>query len=147
MNLRPARPDDAPSIARVEAVSTPVPWTASQIAASLAEPSVGAWVLEHEGRVVGHLLASAQGPEGEVLVVAVHPEHRRRGGARRLLDAALGFWDARGVRDAFLEVREDNASGRALYAALGWSERGRRRAYYRDGTDALVLGRAVRSPT
>jgi len=145
--IRAARPDDAVAIAEVEAAATPVPWTASAVAASLASSAVGAWVLERDGHVVGHLLASAQGPEGEVLIVAVHPDHRRQGGARRLLDAAEAFWAERGVDDAFLEVRADNDGARALYRASGWSERGRRVAYYRDGVDAIVLGKALRSPT
>lgn len=147
MTIRPAAPEDALAIAAVEAESTPVPWTSGAVAASLASGSVGGWVLEHDGVVVGHLLGSAQGPEGEVLIVAVHPAHRRKGGARRLLEAAETFWAERGVQEAFLEVRADNDAGRGLYEALGWSQTGRRRAYYRDGTDAIVLGKPIRSPT
>lgn len=142
MRLRPATAADAAAIARVEAGPTPTPWSEAQVAASLAAPSTRAWVLV-DGEVVGHLLASAQGEEGEVLVVAVAPRWRRRGGAGRLVQAAVAWWRERGVREAFLEVREDNAAARALYAGLGFEEVGRRRGYYRDGTDALVLRRPV----
>jgi ribosomal-protein-alanine N-acetyltransferase len=38
-----------------------------------------------------------------------------------------------------LEVSETNAGARAFYAAHGAVELDRRRRYYRDGSDALVL--------
>ncbi len=50
---------------------------------------------------------------------------------------------ARGAGELFLEVSEQNAPARALYARLGASEAGRRRRYYPDGSDALVLRLAL----
>ena len=47
------------------------------------------------------------------------------------------------ARKVFLEVAEDNAAARALYAKLGFQEIGRRRAYYKrpgGAVDALTLG-------
>jgi ribosomal-protein-alanine N-acetyltransferase len=45
----------------------------------------------------------------------------------------------------FLEVATNNWAARALYSAAGYAEVGRRRRYYPDGSDALVL-RAPLSP-
>jgi ribosomal-protein-alanine N-acetyltransferase len=47
----------------------------------------------------------------------------------------------------FLEVSERNAAARALYAAAGFAEVGRRRRYYADGADALVLRRDLTGGT
>ena len=38
-----------------------------------------------------------------------------------------------------LEVREDNAAARGLYAAAGFSEIARRPNYYRDAATAIVM--------
>ncbi len=38
-----------------------------------------------------------------------------------------------------LEVRADNGPALAFYARAGFAEIDRRRRYYRDGTDAIVL--------
>jgi ribosomal-protein-alanine N-acetyltransferase len=46
---------------------------------------------------------------------------------------------ARGAQEIFLEVAESNAAARALYAKARAQEVGRRRRYYADGADALVL--------
>jgi ribosomal-protein-alanine N-acetyltransferase len=51
---------------------------------------------------------------------------------------------ARGAAAMFLEVSDRNAAARALYAASGFAEVGRRRRYYADGANALVLSRALR---
>ncbi|MFJ6044145.1 GNAT family N-acetyltransferase [Brachybacterium paraconglomeratum] len=60
-------------------------------------------------------------------------EQARTGGAERIL----------------LEVREDNARARAVYAAAGYREIGRRRGYYRirgRRIDALVMERELVAP-
>ena len=56
-----------------------------------------------------------------------------------LLAAAAGEAGRRGAEVLFLEVSEANAPARALYARAGAADVGRRRRYYTDGTDALVL--------
>ena len=139
----PATPADADAIAATEAAAAFHPWSLPSVAASLAAPGALAWVVREEGRVVAHLLASTILDEGEVLTVAVRPEARRRGLARALLAACHEAWARQGVTRAFLEVREDNAGARALYAEAGWREVGRRRGYYAEGGDAVVLGWAA----
>ncbi|MCB9665935.1 MAG: ribosomal protein S18-alanine N-acetyltransferase [Alphaproteobacteria bacterium] len=143
MQVQPATDADAAEIAATEAAAAASPWSRSAIEAFLDAPHAVALVARDGNEVVGHLLATAVADEGEVLTVAVRPAARRRGLARALLDAAEEAWRARGVRSAWLEVHERNGPARALYASLGWTEAGRRRAYYADGGDALVLERGL----
>ncbi len=74
------------------------------------------------------------------LQVAVDPTWRRRGIAGRLVDATLAELWARRARWVALEVRASNAPALRLYGRRGFETRGRRRSYYADGEDALVLG-------
>lgn len=76
--------------------------------------------------------------EAHVLAMAVLPAWRGRGVASALLRAALS-----GARAAYLEVRESNAAGRGFYARHGFEVAGRRRGYYADGEDALLMTRAA----
>ena len=72
--------------------------------------------------------------------MAVAPEHRRRGLARLLLTELERRLAARGVTSLALEVRPSNEAARALYAALGYRQAGRRPRYYRNPPeDALIL--------
>lgn len=93
----------------------------------------------------GMVLARAIAEEAEILTLAVTPEARRQGIARALLAAARRDAEARGASELFLEVAAGNAPARALYGGCGFAEVGRRRRYYANGEDALVL-RAVLSP-
>jgi ribosomal protein S18 acetylase RimI-like enzyme len=54
--------------------------------------------------------------------LAVLPEYRGRGGGRALLEAATAHARKRGCAKVTLEVREDNARARALYASCGFRD-------------------------
>ena len=94
---------------------------------------------EDEGGEAGFILARAMVGEAEILTLAVQPERRREGVGAALLGAGAVAAAARGAEALFLEVSEWNAAARALYAAAGCTEVGRRKRYYADGSDALVL--------
>lgn len=80
--------------------------------------------------------------EAELLTLIVDPAHRGRGTGRALVQEFDAEARRRGATDAFLEVAADNAPARALYAATGWRQVGRRGGYY-DGIDALILRKAL----
>ena len=98
-------------------------------------------VAEEAGeRIAGYVVALEAADEGEILNLAVAPAGRRRGLGRALVEAMLAALRTRGVQQVYLEVRESNASARALYASRGFKEAGRRKAYYRRPVeDAIVL--------
>ena len=75
------------------------------------------------------MLREAVGEE-ELLLLAVSPEHRRKGVGRRLLEQAMAQAQARGSAHVFLEMRDGNPA-EFLYRALGFEQIGRRPGYYR----------------
>ena len=90
--------------------------------------------------IAGYVVALDAADEGEILNLAVAPKGRRHGLGRALVQNILEALTARGVRQVYLEVRESNAPARALYAAHGFKEVGRRKQYYRrPAEDAIVL--------
>ena len=139
--MRVARATDAEALAALHSAAFPPAeaWTAAAIASQLTLP--GGFGLIEASR--GMILARVAGEEAEVLTLAVTPAGRRRGLGAALLVAALREVRERGAQAVFLEVSETNAAARALYAATGFVEVGRRRHYYPDGIDALVLRLAL----
>ena len=111
------------------------PWDRAAIAALLANPHVFG-LIDPAG---GLVLCQAVPPEGEILTIGVAPGARRRGLGRALLARALDAMRATGVTAVLLDVAEDNDAARALYAAAGFRQCGRRRRYYETGADALLL--------
>ena len=144
--LRPAVEDDLREIVRIEAESFADPWTEESFRRLLSvQPAIFlAAVFPPDFPIAGYAIAFAVGEDGEVLNVAVDPSFRGKGLAGQMLDALLIELAARGVRKAFLEVRESNAAALGLYGSRGFTEIGRRRAYYRRPVeDALVMRRVL----
>lgn len=127
----------------LEAAAFADPWPAAALVGQLSAP--GGLVLAIPGADPRELLAYAAylvvADEAELLRIAVLPSARRRGLARRLLAAGLGRLASAGIVRCHLEVRADNVPALALYARFGFAPIGRRRRYYADGTDALLLAR------
>lgn len=94
-------------------------------------------VAVRENRVVGFAAARrvAEG-ENELLNLAVHPDFRRRGAGRRLVEEIIFRY--RG--EVWLEVRESNAAARKFYKKQGFCDAGSRPEYYQDsGEGAIVM--------
>ena len=121
------------ALAALHASCFPDAWDAAAITALLATP--GAFVFAHED---GFVLARVAGDEAEILTLAVAPKARGRGLGRALLQAVISRTTHLQATSLFLEVGADNPAALALYAGLGFTRVGMRKAYY-NGGDALVL--------
>ena len=88
--------------------------------------------------LLGFAGLSVSGPRADILTIASHPDARRQGVGRRLLDALLEHARAHDVEAVHLEVRADNTAAQAMYAAYGFAELDRRPGYYRDA-DAVLM--------
>lgn len=143
--MRPATAADADALAALHAASFPPAerWGADAI--TLMLEMQGAFGLHAPG--AGFVLARVAADEAEILTLAVVPAARRQGQGAALLAAAMAGAALRGAAAMFLEVSERNAAARALYASAGFDEAGRRRRYYADGADALVLRRGLIPPS
>jgi ribosomal-protein-alanine N-acetyltransferase len=146
VTVRPATDADVDAIAASEAANLgPDAWSPGLVAEGVAGrlPTVHYLVAEEGGRVVGHAVASLAGDIAELQRIAVAEGHRRRGVAAALLARVLALAGESEADRVLLEVREDNASALAFYAAQGFVEVDRRPRYYRDGATAVVLRRAL----
>lgn len=113
-------------------------WSADSVAAELTAP----WrhvVVAEDAAVPGWAVLVGFDP-ADVLRVAVDPAARRRGIGRALLAELLSY---AGERTMLLEVFADNVAAQALYAGAGLVAVDRRRGYYPDGRDAVVMSRAT----
>ena len=123
------------------------PWSEAAFAGLLAQPGVFAIEVEAAN---GFILMRVVADEAEILTLAVRPRARRAGQGGRLVGEGVLAAAARGAARVFLEVAEDNAAARALYARAGFVEAGRRPAYYAgaDGgrRDALLLALNLAPP-
>lgn len=164
--LRPATRGDLASVAAIEKECFTDPWSEESfrrllggqltaISKLVPESSMSMFQVRpaiflvaespSDSSIAGYVVAFSVDEDGEILNVAVESRSRGKGLAGQMLDATLIEMAARGVRTAFLEVRELNVAARGLYGSRGFIEIGRRRAYYRRPVeDALVMRRVLR---
>jgi ribosomal-protein-alanine N-acetyltransferase len=144
--LRPAEEADLLDVVRIERACFADPWTEESFRRLLAgEPAIFlVAVFPPNSAVAGYAIGFSVSEDAEILNVAVDTDFRGRGLAGQMLDAVIIELGSRGVRTAFLEVRESNLAARALYGSRGFTEIGRRHRYYRRPVeDALVMRRIL----
>ncbi len=76
--------------------------------------------MELDGRPVACGIGVIEGAYVGLFGVITDPALRRRGHGRALTMRLLAWSKARGARYAYLQVQEDNAAARSLYAQLGF---------------------------
>ena len=97
------------------------------------------------GRLVGELTLALGGPDPTRIGFGVHPDFRRRGVARRLLQHGIAWSDANDIHKLTAEVMSHNAAALAVLQELGFAEEGYLVNQFRrksgGANDAVLLAR------
>lgn len=140
IRLATARVADIAAVMRVmEAAFDPAygeAWSTAQLLTLFALPSARVCLAWDGDQPCGFSAARIAGPESELLLLGVDPAWRGRGIGALLMGDWQAWAKAQGAEDYFLEMRADNDAAH-LYERCGFSECGRRVAYYR-GNDGVV---------
>ena len=141
--LRPMSVNDLEQVVALEgrafAAGVHTPWKQEMFYEELSLPGRTWWVAHDQGSIVGYAGGVLAGERIELMDVAVSPERRREGIASRLIERIAYDGQMLGATEISLEVHEGNDSARELYTSLGLQQAGRRRNYYGQGNDALIL--------
>jgi [ribosomal protein S18]-alanine N-acetyltransferase len=104
------------------------------------------FLAESRGRLVGELTLALGHPDPTRLGFGVHPDFRRRGVARRLLQHGIAWSDSNDIHKLTAEVMSHNTAALALLQELGFSEEGYLVNQFRrksgGANDAVLLARA-----
>ena len=124
---------------------TPRPWNVDEFSQWLAGNNT-IFVGDEQGFALGRTAAD----EAELLTIAVAPDVRRAGMARKLLLRFEQKAVHRAATTCFLEVAANNFAAIALYQSQGYTESGLRKRYYRQQggkhVDALVFAKPLIMP-
>ncbi len=140
MEIRHACVGDAERIAALEEICLFAdPWGREALASSIGDTDCVTLVALAAGEIVGYVTGRIIPPEAELYRICTHPAAQRRGIARALADAFHSSLAGRGCDTCFLEVRASNEAARSLYRAIGYTECGVRRNYYRAPVEDAIL--------
>ncbi|MBS0990078.1 GNAT family N-acetyltransferase [Acetobacter okinawensis] len=127
----------------MQCFATQEQWDTAAMASLLGSTGVLAGVVVVGAEPAGFVMLRCVAGEAEILTLCVLPEYRRQGLAAQLVAWGLGRSAEQGADMVFLEVSVGNPAAQELYVQAGFEQKGLRRGYYPDGSDALVLGRVL----
>jgi [ribosomal protein S18]-alanine N-acetyltransferase len=133
---------DLPQVMELERLAFPNPWTAGLFLHELKLSFSRLYLARNAARrLLGYACWWLVGDEVHILNVAVHPDARRNGTGRALVQRVVEDALAHNAASVSLEVGRTNEPATALYRSMGFSEVGLRRNYYGQGEDAVIMER------
>ena len=116
------------------------PWSENSISSELNN-RLSCWLVALESDVViGYVGSQTVLGETDMMNIAVHPDYRNQGVAKKLIQNLMDIISEQGSHSLMLEVRQSNEPAKNLYASLGFETVGIRKNYYRNPKEnALIL--------
>lgn len=139
MLIRKWQESDLERISELEKECFSDPWNYAMLRSSFLLNNFCGLIVEKEGKIVGYVGATYIFEDGEILLVAVEKENRRKGYGENLLNSVSDCLKEKGVKNLFLEVRKSNQSAIKCYQKNGFLTVGERKRYYSDGEDAIIM--------
>lgn len=144
VTISPMVPADLDEVLAIERVSFPSAWSRDSYERELRNTGSYYFTVRCAGTLAGYAGMWVIVDEAHITTIAVRPEWRRQGLARRLLDLLIAFAEQSGAVRITLEVREHNDAARALYRKLGFQATGVLHGYYGDtGENGIVMWKTL----
>jgi [ribosomal protein S18]-alanine N-acetyltransferase len=137
VTIRPATVDDVDAVTALETLIFESDAWSSAVVREELTGELRTAVVACDPDVVGYAIVAHAGDTADLQRIAVEPSRRREGLGHAMLAVVLPAGDR-----VLLEVSTRNEGALAFYDAEGFATIDRRRAYYRDGADALVMQRS-----
>lgn len=138
------------AVMAIEAAAYSFPWSRGNFIDSLAAGYPARVLRGDRGELLGYFVAMGGVDEMHLLNITVAPALQGRGHARTLIDALIALCHAQRARELWLEVRASNATARAMYLHLGFTQVGVRKGYYpapfAGREDAIVMSLKFDAP-
>ena len=128
-----------PEVSGLEKLCFSSPWSESSLEL-LTKEGIGMGMVCHSDGIVcayGGMLCVVD--EGQITNIATHPDYRRRGYGRAIVEAFKKHAKYNGLNTISLEVRESNKAAIELYSSLGFKVTGKRKDFYTKPTESALI--------
>jgi ribosomal-protein-alanine N-acetyltransferase len=126
--------------------ATPQRWTPQFIQMILSHDMASAFLVSEGEESAGCIIGRIAADEAEIITIAVLPQYRRQGIAKKLMHHFENDLRSRGVLTVHLEVSISNNVAEQLYLTHGYTKTGMRPGYYREGgalVDAVTMAKTL----
>ncbi len=126
-------------IVAIEEHSFSIPWSKTAFLGEILNQNAHYFVATIEDKVVGYGGFWYIVNEGHITNIAVHQDFRGQGIGSKILDAMIAQKEELWMIGLTLEVRVSNENAIKFYEKKGFVEEGRRKNYYENNEDALIM--------
>lgn len=131
---------DISEILAIEQASFDFGWTEEYFLSTLCQPNYINIVAEHDNKVTGFMIYELYKNHLHIMNFAVHPNFRRRGVGRTMVEKIINKLSQRCRKKITLELRETNVQAQIFFQLQGFMAVGVLRQHYEDsGEDAYLM--------
>ncbi len=142
ISFRVFSPQDVDAVLVIEQLAYKTPWRRVQFIQSLSNPSILAYLILKDNRIVGYSIALHTLDFTDLLNICIHPQYQHQGLGAQLFNYLLNVSN---IKEVFIEVRVTNYNALLFYKKLGFTVINIRKKYYSDGEDAKMLHFSISS--
>ena len=131
--------DALEGVAELEKLCFSQPWSKNSLEL-LTKDGIGVGMVCRKDGIVcayGGMLCAVD--EGQITNIATHPDYRKQGYGRAVVEALIKYAKNNGLDSISLEVRESNAAAISLYRNLGFKIEGKRKDFYTKPVEAALV--------
>jgi ribosomal-protein-alanine N-acetyltransferase len=130
--------EDISEVYKIERLLFNDPWPKKSFKNEIKQNKISfPFIVEENNEIIGYIICWYYLEELHIGNIAVTPNRQRQGIGKYMLGKVFDYFTK--FNKAFLEVRESNKKAINLYMTFGFETTYRRRAYYPNGEDALVM--------
>ncbi len=130
---------DMQSVLEIERNSFEFPWTEDEFIRCLRQRDCIGMVAERDEDVAGFMIYELHKNRIHILSFAVHPQYRRQGVGRAMVDKLVSKLAYQRRNRIVLEVRETNLDAQLFFRTLGFRATGVLRSFYEDTPEDAFL--------
>lgn len=143
MKIREMTSDDIGSVVDIDTTSFSMKWSGAEFENELSKDFARYFVAVENDEVIGFAGEWCVCGTADIEKIAVASEKRRSGAGSALLCSLIDGARQSGCNEVMLEVRAGNTAARNMYEKHGFAEIGRRKGYYDNGEDAVIMRLAL----
>ena len=130
---------DLEGVAEIEKLCFSAPWSVQSLKL-LTNDGIGVgMVCRKDGKVCAYGGMMVAVDEGQITNIATHPDYRRQGFGRAIVESLIKYAKMNGLDSISLEVRESNKAAIDLYTSLGFKVEGKRKDFYTKPTESALI--------
>ena len=117
-------------VAELEKLCFSQPWSRNSLELLTKEGIGVGMVCSRDGKVCAYGGMMVAVDEGQITNIATHPDYRRQGFGRAIVESLIKYAKMNGLDSISLDVRESNRAAIDLYLSLGFKVEGKRKDFY-----------------